>query len=86
MNSKEFGIIQKIFLEQLNVNEEVYMESKLFELGVDSIGFMILIVYLENELEIEIDIERILDKQYDMITVEDLIKSIGKVSVGEEKG
>lgn len=76
MTEKILGIINTTLKEQLNINTDIAKISKLVDLGIDSIGFMILIVYLENELGIEINIESMLDKEYSLITIGDMIDVI----------
>lgn len=73
---KIMEIISLTLSEQLSINELIDKDSKLFDLGIDSIGFMVLVVCLENSLDLEIDIEAILNKDYNLITIEDLINSI----------
>lgn len=76
MIEKILKIISITIREQLNINDSIKMSSKLLDLGIDSIGFMVLIVYLENGLDMEIDIESILDKEYDLITIGDIVDVI----------
>ena len=76
MTEKIIEIISTTMKEQLNINTSIDKSSKLLDLGIDSIGFMDLIVYLENGLDVEINIELILDKEYALITVGDIIDVI----------
>lgn len=76
MNKKALDIINKTLKEQLNIYEDIDIDSKLLDLGIDSIGFMVLIVFLENGLDKEIDIEKILSKEYENITIGDFITEI----------
>jgi len=76
MNKKALDIINKTLKEQLNIYEDINIDSKLLDLGIDSIGFMVLIVFLENGLDKEIDIEKILSKEYENITIGDFITEI----------
>ena len=76
MTEKIIEIISTTMKEQLNINTSIDKSSKLLDLGIDSIGFMVLIVYLENGLDVEINIELILDKEYALITVGDIIDVI----------
>lgn len=39
---------------------------------------MVLIVYLENDLDVEINVELILEKEYSLITIGDMIDIILK--------
>lgn len=76
MTEKILEIISATMKEQLDINANIDKTSKLLDLGVDSIGFMVLIVYLENGLDVEINIELILDREYALITVGDIIDVI----------
>lgn len=76
MNKKALDIINKTLKEQLNIYEDINIDSKLLDLGIDSIGFMVLIVFLENGFDKEIDIEKILSKEYENITIGDFITEI----------
>jgi acyl carrier protein len=76
MTEKILEIISATMKEQLDINANIDKTSKLLDLGVDSIGFMVLIVYLENGLNVEINIELILDREYALITVGDIIDVI----------
>ena len=76
MKNKILSFTNKIFRDELNINVLITENSRLSELGVDSIGFMILIVYLENEFGVEIDIEKILENQYEEITIGHLINNV----------
>ena len=76
MNKKALDIINKTLKEQLNIYEDINIDSNLLDLGIDSIGFMVLIVFLENGLDKEIDLEKILSKEYENITIGDFITEI----------
>ncbi len=76
MTEKILEIISATMKVQLDINANIDKTSKLLDLGLDSIGFMVLIVYLENGLDLEINIELILDREYALITVGDIIDVI----------
>ena len=60
MKDRIFDFIIKIIQEELNINltKPINKENTLMELGIDSISFMALIVYIENQFTIELlDIE-----------------------------
>lgn len=76
MTEKIIEIMTTTMKEELSITADVDKTSKLLDLGIDSIGFMVLIVYLENGLDVEIDIELILDKEYSLITIGDMIDVI----------
>ena len=70
-------LISKILKEELNQeNKELDLNKTLVESGIDSITLMMLIVYIENELNIEIDLLDGLNEEYSQITVNALVKAI----------
>lgn len=58
------------------VFSENQLDSTLLELGIDSILFMTLLVYLENKLSIEIDLSENLNHDYSKITINLLLELI----------
>ena len=75
---KILDIINSTLKEQLSITVDVDTTSRLIDIGIDSIGFMVLIVYLENDLDVEINVELILEKEYSLITIGDMIDIILK--------
>ena len=59
MNNMEiFLLINRIISEKLSFNTDGISEEQTLEsIGIDSIGVMTLIVYLEEELDISIDFD-----------------------------
>ena len=78
MREKILDIINSTLKEQLSITVDVDTTSRLIDIGIDSIGFMVLIVYLENDLDVEINVELILEKEYSLITIGDMIDIILK--------
>ena len=78
---KIISLIQKILKSEMEVEiEKIETDKTLFELGIDSIRLMMLIVYIEDELSIEIDMADGLNEEYNQITIETLINAIrGKI-------
>lgn len=53
--------INKIIKEELNINYGPFSEEKTMEyIGLDSLGLMTLIVYLEETIQCRVDLENIL--------------------------
>ena len=78
MREKILDIINSTLKEQLSITVDVDTTSRLIDIGIDSIGFMVLIVYLENDLYVKINVELILEKEYSLITIGDMIDIILK--------
>lgn len=76
MTDKILKVINSILSEQLNINSAIRENTHILEIGLDSIGIMILLVYLENAFEMEIDIEPIFEKEYEAIQISDIIDSV----------
>lgn len=70
-------LIKKILTEELDLEDkELELEKTLLESGIDSITLMMLIVYIENELSIEIDMTEGLNDEYSQMTVNTLVRAI----------
>lgn len=72
-----FAKIKKIIGEKVSGEEDININTVLYQLGLNSIEFILLLCNLEEELNIEIDIEDIND--FRKLTIEDIIK------IAEEK-
>lgn len=71
-------IIDKIVMyckDELDIDTEITEKEFLSEVGIDSIGLMMLIVYLEEEFHID-DMEDLLFKDEKEITFADLLDYI----------
>ena len=78
---KIVNLITTILNDELNICMTDMLEEKtLLELGIDSILLMTLIVYIEDELSIEIEVSDILIDDYSRITLDMLVKAIQQVS------
>lgn len=73
MKEKILKIINKEFGLQLTSVSE---DDTLFSLGLDSIAFMALIVYLEEEFNIEFSFDGIFMNDYSNITMKNLMNEI----------
>lgn len=69
--------IKEILLNHFDVDYEISMNTSLVEIGIDSIGFMALIVFLEESFNTLIDIE-LLNIDVDEIKIKDIVLLIGK--------
>ena len=74
-------LIEHILNNELELNvKDLYLDKTLLSLGIDSISFMTLIVYLEDKLSIEIELIDGLSDEYTKITLDTLVGIIfGKV-------
>ena len=60
----------------LTVNEKVQEEESIQSAGIDSIGLMTIIVYLEEKYKIEIQSENFIGGDYSKITFSNLIDAV----------
>ncbi|MBR5041351.1 MAG: acyl carrier protein [Clostridiales bacterium] len=75
-----FSCISEIIGDQISMDAPKSKSDKLLDLGVDSIGLMALIVYLEEKLEIQVSIEEIadLDSYGEGVTIDNIIDVVQK--------
>ena len=80
MKSEEIiAKIERIINKELEINTKNIKPNKtLLELGIDSIRFMTLVVYLEEEMSIEIDFMNGLEEEYSKNTIDTLVCLIRK--------
>lgn len=80
-NGKIFDIICSVIENQIHLERPKNQNEKLSDIGIDSIGLMALIVYLEAELSIEIPIEYIteLDNVNNDMTVNNIVEIVEKL-------
>lgn len=78
MNKKKIiCLVIEILNEELNIKVEMNeIDETLQSLNIDSLSFMMLIVYLENALSIEIDTTKIFDEDYLNLTLNTIIEYI----------
>jgi len=72
VKSKTIEIINNYANKKNTIDEN----SSILNVGIDSIGFIMLVVDLEDQFGIEIDIQNILSNGYTDIYIKDLIKEI----------
>lgn len=76
---KIITIIKNILSEELNLHiKDIEPEKNLLELGIDSITFMMLLVFVEERLSIEIDLADGLNEEYSKVTFAAFIDAICK--------
>lgn len=82
-----FNCISEIIGDQISMDAPTSEADKLLDLGVDSIGLMALIVYLEEKLEIQVSIEEIadLDSYGEGATIEKIIDVVEKSLADSKK-
>ena len=68
--------IEDVLKTELEKEIKIQPDMTMLELGMDSITFMMLIVYLEDRLEIEIELEDILSVDYAKLKIDTLIETI----------
>lgn len=70
-------IIEDILNNELEKEVQIVQQDmSLAKLGIDSITFMMLIVYMENRLEMEIDLKDVLDEDYSELKIDALIEAV----------
>lgn len=70
-------IIEDILNNELEKEVQIVQQDmELAKLGIDSITFMMLIVYMENRLEMEIDLKDVLDEDYSELKIDALIEAV----------
>lgn len=72
VKSKTIEIINNYANKKNTIDEN----SSILNVGIDSIGFIMLVVDLEDQFGIEIDIQNLLSNGYTDIYIKDLIKEI----------
>lgn len=81
MNNMEiFLLINRIISEKLSFNTDGISEEQTLEsIGIDSIGVMTLIVYLEEELDISIDFDSNWPVEITSISIKEFINNISRI-------
>ena len=66
--------IQEILLDKFDITEEVTLDTKISDLGIDSMKFLEVLFYIEEEYNVELDPSVFKSVR----TIQDLIKNIEK--------
>lgn len=83
MNNEYIMRMIKLFCkDELDIQKDISIRDNLSDVGIDSIGYMMLVVFIEEEFHIEID--DMISEDEQSITFENLVEYIIKKSGGED--
>jgi Acyl carrier protein len=77
--------VMEILREQSEINDEILKESKLIDLGLNSLSFIKIVVALEKEFDFKFDIEDLNIERFETFSsisdyVEAKLKALNKLS------
>lgn len=73
------NLLYEIIMDEFAIKKEDYSNEETFqEIGVDSIGFMLILVQMEEKLKQDIDDSSLMLKPYSELKICDLLSAIEK--------